>query len=183
MIRPGPRNSITDVAGILVGNAEMPPLTTGTTVVIPERVAGCAVDVRGGGPGTRDTEALDPAATGLLAVALGEATKTVPYVTDALKAYAFTVRFGQATNTDDAEGEVISTSDRRPTDDTIRAALRAFDVLHAGAGPGGTDIARPATFIASGGVIGWRDLTDNYRVRPRPADLLAAVRSLRGRPD
>lgn len=70
---------------------------------------------------------LDPAATGLLAVALGEATKTVPYVTDALKAYAFTVRFGRSTNTDDAEGEVTGTSDARPTDDAIRAALPAFE--------------------------------------------------------
>ncbi len=69
---------------------------------------------------------LDPAATGLLAVALGEATKTVPYVTDALKAYVFTVRLGQATNTDDAEGEVIAESDLRPTDDEIEAALEGF---------------------------------------------------------
>lgn len=69
---------------------------------------------------------LDPAATGLLAVALGEATKTVPYVTDALKAYDFSIRIGQATNTDDAEGEVIDTSDLRPDDDAIRAALPAF---------------------------------------------------------
>ncbi|GGH54575.1 tRNA pseudouridine(55) synthase TruB [Frigidibacter albus] len=69
---------------------------------------------------------LDPAATGVLAVALGEATKTVPYITDALKCYRFTVRLGAATNTDDAEGEVIATSDLRPTDDHIRAALPAF---------------------------------------------------------
>ncbi|TCM82076.1 tRNA pseudouridine(55) synthase TruB [Rhodovulum steppense] len=69
---------------------------------------------------------LDPAATGVLAVALGEATKTVPYITDALKAYRFTVRFGIATNTDDAEGEVIATSDERPTDDEIRKALTGF---------------------------------------------------------
>ena len=69
---------------------------------------------------------LDPEATGVLAVALGEATKTVPYVTDALKAYAFTVRLGQATNTDDAEGEVIATSDLRPSDDEIKAALGQF---------------------------------------------------------
>jgi peroxiredoxin len=62
-------------------------------------------------------------------------------------------------------------------------ALRAFDVLHAGAGPGGTDIARPATFIASGGAIAWRDLTENYRVRPRPAELLRAVRPLRPKSD
>jgi len=69
---------------------------------------------------------LDPAATGVLAVALGEATKTVPYITDALKCYRFTVRLGAATNTDDAEGEVIASSDTRPTDDQIRAALPAF---------------------------------------------------------
>lgn len=69
---------------------------------------------------------LDPEATGVLAIALGEATKTVPYITDALKAYRFTVRLGQATNTDDAEGEVIASSDARPTDDEITAALAPF---------------------------------------------------------
>ncbi|MFY0693329.1 MAG: tRNA pseudouridine(55) synthase TruB [Paracoccaceae bacterium] len=74
---------------------------------------------------------LDPEATGVLAVALGEATKTVPYITDALKAYRFTVRLGQATNTDDAEGEVIAESDLRPSDDDIKAALPGFtgDIL------------------------------------------------------
>ncbi|QUS35994.1 tRNA pseudouridine(55) synthase TruB [Falsirhodobacter algicola] len=66
---------------------------------------------------------LDPAATGVLAVALGEATKTVPYITDALKCYRFMVRLGQATNTDDAEGTVIATSDARPDDAAIEAAL------------------------------------------------------------
>ncbi|NCO22438.1 MAG: tRNA pseudouridine(55) synthase TruB [Rhodobacterales bacterium] len=66
---------------------------------------------------------LDPDATGVLAVALGEATKTVPYITDAMKAYRFTVRLGQATNTDDAEGEVIAQSDLRPTDGQIIKAL------------------------------------------------------------
>lgn len=69
---------------------------------------------------------LDPAATGVLAVALGEATKTVPYITDALKCYRFMVRFGAATTTDDAEGSVIETSALRPADDAIRAALAAF---------------------------------------------------------
>ncbi len=58
MIRPGPRNSITDVPGILVGNAEAPGLVTGATAVVPGRPAIAAVDVRGGGPGTRETEAL-----------------------------------------------------------------------------------------------------------------------------
>lgn len=70
---------------------------------------------------------LDPAATGVLAVALGEATKTVPYITDADKAYRFTVRLGAATNTDDAEGEVIATSDLRPSDAEIREALPGFE--------------------------------------------------------
>lgn len=74
---------------------------------------------------------LDPAATGVLAIALGEATKTVPFVTDALKAYDFTVAFGAATNTDDAQGEVIETSDKRPGDDQIVSALSDFtgDIL------------------------------------------------------
>ena len=69
---------------------------------------------------------LDPEATGILAVALGEATKTVPFVTDAQKAYEFTVKFGASTNTDDAEGEVIAMSDARPTDAEIEAELPAF---------------------------------------------------------
>ncbi len=63
MIRPGPRNSFTDVPGILVGNAEAPGLTTGATAVIPEHPAIAAVDVRGGGPGSRETEALAPEST------------------------------------------------------------------------------------------------------------------------
>lgn len=69
---------------------------------------------------------LDPAATGVLAVALGEATKTVPFIADALKCYRFVVRFGAATSTDDAEGTVIATSAARPTDAEIAAALAAF---------------------------------------------------------
>lgn len=69
---------------------------------------------------------LDPEATGVLAIALGEATKTVPYVTDALKAYEFTVNWGAATNTDDAEGEVIARSDLRPDEAAIKAALPSF---------------------------------------------------------
>jgi tRNA pseudouridine55 synthase len=69
---------------------------------------------------------LDPAATGVLAIALGEATKTVPYITDALKCYRFMVNLGAATNTDDAEGEVIATAAARPSDAEIEAALAAF---------------------------------------------------------
>ena len=68
---------------------------------------------------------LDPLATGILPIALGEATKTVPYAMDASKAYRFTLRFGEARSTDDAEGEVVQTSDVRPGDEAIRAILPA----------------------------------------------------------
>ncbi|MGO9817846.1 MAG: tRNA pseudouridine(55) synthase TruB [Acidocella sp.] len=69
---------------------------------------------------------LDPLATGILPIALGAATKTVPYVMDSTKIYHFTIRFGEARDTDDAEGAVVATSDARPTDDEIRAALPQF---------------------------------------------------------
>jgi tRNA pseudouridine55 synthase len=69
---------------------------------------------------------LDPLATGLLPIALGEATKTVPYVMDAIKTYRFTLRFGQARTTEDAEGEISATSDARPSDAEIRRALPGF---------------------------------------------------------
>jgi len=66
---------------------------------------------------------LDPLATGLLPIALGAATKTVPYAMDGRKAYRFTVRWGEARTTDDAEGEVVETNDVRPDADAIRAVL------------------------------------------------------------
>ena len=66
---------------------------------------------------------LDPRATGVLPIALGEATKTVPYVMDGAKTYRFTVRWGEATSTDDTEGDIIATSPDRPTADRIRIAL------------------------------------------------------------
>ncbi|MGJ8682915.1 tRNA pseudouridine(55) synthase TruB, partial [Paraglaciecola sp.] len=69
---------------------------------------------------------LDPDATGLLAVALGEATKTIPFVTDALKSYEFTLAFGSSTSTDDASGEILEASDHRPDTDQIEAALAQF---------------------------------------------------------
>ena len=69
---------------------------------------------------------LDPDATGVLAVALGEATKTVATVTDALKCYDFTVNWGAETATDDASGEVVRTSDARPDRAAVEAALPAF---------------------------------------------------------
>ena len=107
---------------------------------------------------------LDPLATGVLPIALGAATKTVPYVMDGAKRYRFTLRFGEARDTDDAEGAVTASSPRRPTDDEIHAALpalrgaimqvppafsaikvageRAYDLARAGAAP--VLAARPA---------------------------------------
>ncbi|HET6161265.1 MAG TPA: tRNA pseudouridine(55) synthase TruB [Dongiaceae bacterium] len=72
---------------------------------------------------------LDPLASGILPIALGEATKTVPYAMDASKTYRFTLSFGEARATDDAEGAVVQTSDRRPSDDEIRAILPHFTGL------------------------------------------------------
>lgn len=69
---------------------------------------------------------LDPLATGVLPIAFGEATKTVPYVMDATKRYRFTAKWGEATTTDDREGDVIATSDKRPSRDEIEAALPHF---------------------------------------------------------
>ena len=69
---------------------------------------------------------LDPLAQGILPIALGEATKTVPFMMEAVKTYRFTVRWGLATTTDDREGDVLETSEHRPTDDDIEAVLGAF---------------------------------------------------------
>jgi tRNA pseudouridine55 synthase len=69
---------------------------------------------------------LDPLATGILPIALGEATKTVPYAVDGEKAYRFTVRFGAETDTDDAEGTVVATSEARPSRAVIEAILDDF---------------------------------------------------------
>ncbi|MBL4612598.1 MAG: tRNA pseudouridine(55) synthase TruB, partial [Emcibacter sp.] len=69
---------------------------------------------------------LDPLATGILPIAFGEATKTIPFIMDARKTYEFTVTFGEARATDDAEGDVIATSDIRPTEAAILAALPGF---------------------------------------------------------
>ena len=69
---------------------------------------------------------LDPLATGILPIALGEATKTVPYAVDGEKAYRFTVRFGTETDTDDAEGDVVRTSEKVPTPEAIEDILADF---------------------------------------------------------
>jgi tRNA pseudouridine55 synthase len=69
---------------------------------------------------------LDPLASGCLPIALGEATKTVPFVMEGQKTYLFTVRWGEERDTDDAEGRVVATSDQRPTPEAVREVLPRF---------------------------------------------------------
>jgi tRNA pseudouridine55 synthase len=69
---------------------------------------------------------LDPLASGCLPIALGEATKTVPFVFDGRKTYRFTIRWGEERDTDDAEGRVVATSDKRPDRNTIERLLPRF---------------------------------------------------------
>ena len=69
---------------------------------------------------------LDPLASGMLPIALGDATKTVPYVMDGAKVYRFTVAWGEERSTDDLEGKATKTSDKRPSEADIRALLPQF---------------------------------------------------------
>ena len=69
---------------------------------------------------------LDPDATGVLPIALGEATKTIPYIIDEIKSYQFCVKFGEATDTDDANGEIIQKSSKRPSDEEISNKLQKY---------------------------------------------------------
>ena len=82
---------------------------------------------------------LDPLATGLLPIALGEATKTVPFVQAGGKRYRFTLEWGSATSTDDAEGEIVATSGIRPSEAELQAMLPRFV---------GTILQRPPAFSA-----------------------------------
>jgi tRNA pseudouridine55 synthase len=92
-----------------------------TSAHVVARVRGLLGAEKAGHGGT-----LDPLATGVLPIALGEATKTVGWVMDGAKAYRFTVRWGEARTTDDAEGAVIETSPMRPTEAAIHAVLPRF---------------------------------------------------------
>ena len=98
---------------------DKPAGMTSAAVVAAVRRATHAAKVGHGGT-------LDPLATGVLPIALGEATKTVSYVMDGSKNYRFTIRWGEQRNTDDAEGDVVNVSDVRPTEDAIRAVLPRF---------------------------------------------------------
>lgn len=98
---------------------DKPAGVTSAAVVAAVRRATHAAKVGHGGT-------LDPLATGVLPIALGEATKTVSYVMDGSKIYRFTTRWGEQRNTDDAEGDVVKVSDVRPTEEAIRAVLPRF---------------------------------------------------------
>ena len=98
---------------------DKPSGITSTTVVNKARRAFDAQKAGHGGT-------LDPLATGVLPIAFGAATKTVPYIMDSTKIYHFTLRFGESRDSDDADGQVTGTSDVRPTDAQIRAELGAF---------------------------------------------------------
>ncbi len=92
--------------------------TSAQAVAAVRRITGAAKAGHGG--------TLDPMATGVLPIALGEATKTVAYVIGSAKTYRFTIRWGEARDTDDAEGAVIETAEARPDEAAIRAALPDF---------------------------------------------------------
>ena len=96
------------------------PLGMGSTQAV-SRVRRLFDAAKAGHAGT-----LDPLATGILPIALGEATKTVPFMMDARKVYRFTIEWGASTATLDREGEIIGRSDIRPTPDQVRAVLPVF---------------------------------------------------------
>ena len=69
---------------------------------------------------------LDPDATGVLPIALGEATKTIPYIMDEIKSYHFCIKLGEATDTDDASGQIINISSKRPSDNKVSTLLHKY---------------------------------------------------------
>ena len=96
------------------------PLTMGSTEAVT-RVRRLFNAQKAGHAGT-----LDPLASGILPIALGEATKTVPFMVDAQKVYRFSVRWGVSTTTLDREGEITGDSAVRPSVEAVKAALLAF---------------------------------------------------------
>jgi tRNA pseudouridine55 synthase len=117
--KPGKPNRARKIRGRALDGwliIDKPPGLTSTDVVNRVRRAFDAQKAGHGGT-------LDPLATGVLPIAFGAATKTVPYVMDGTKLYRFTLRFGQARDTDDADGQITATAEGRPTDAEIEAAL------------------------------------------------------------
>ena len=115
-----PRRDRRDIHGWIVLDKPI-GMTSTQAVAVVKRLFSAK---RAGHAGT-----LDPLATGGLPIALGEATKTVPFVMDGRKRYRFTVCWGEERDTDDTEGQVVKTSDARPTAEAIRALLPQFTGL------------------------------------------------------
>ena len=114
---PKPKRQKRDVHGWLVLDKPVGMTSTHAVSVVKRLYSARRV----GHAGT-----LDPLASGLLPIALGEATKTVPFVMDGRKTYQFSVRWGEERDTDDAEGRVTATSEARPSLDEIKALLPRF---------------------------------------------------------
>jgi tRNA pseudouridine55 synthase len=114
---PAPKKQKRDVHGWLVLDKPVGMTSTHAVSVIKHLFAA----KRAGHAGT-----LDPLASGCLPIALGEATKTVPFVVDGRKTYRFTVKWGEERDTDDAEGGVVATGDNRPERMAIEALLSRF---------------------------------------------------------
>jgi tRNA pseudouridine55 synthase len=114
---PKPKRPKYDVHGWVVLDKPVGMTSTHAVAVVKRLFAA----KRAGHAGT-----LDPLASGALPVALGEATKTVPFVMDGRKRYRFTVRWGEERDTDDAEGRVVATSADRPSAEAIAAELPRF---------------------------------------------------------
>jgi tRNA pseudouridine55 synthase len=114
---PAPKKQKRDVHGWLVLDKPVGMTSTHAVSVIKHLFAA----KRAGHAGT-----LDPLASGCLPIALGEATKTVPFVVDGRKTYCFTVKWGEERDTDDAEGGVVATGDNRPERAAIEALLSRF---------------------------------------------------------
>src|SRR6185437_10234118 len=115
-----PRRDKRDIHGWIVLDKPI-GMTSTQAVAVVKRLFSAK---RAGHAGT-----LDPLASGGLPIALGEATKTVPFVMDGHKRYRFTVCWGEERDTDDTEGEVVKASESRPTADAIRALLPRFTGL------------------------------------------------------
>ncbi len=143
-------------------------MTSTRAVAIVRRIFNAA---KAGHAGT-----LDPLATGMLPIALGEATKTVPFIVDASKDYEFTVRWGEQRNTDDREGDVVGTSDNRPDNQAILACLDNYR---------GEIMQTPPTYSAVkiDGVRAYDLARDGAAVEPKPRQAQIYSFDLVGEPD
>jgi tRNA pseudouridine55 synthase len=143
-------------------------LTSTRAVAIVRRIFNAA---KAGHAGT-----LDPLATGMLPIALGEATKTVPFIVDASKDYEFTVCWGAQRDTDDREGDVVETSDTRPDERAILDCLDAYrgDIMQ-------TPPAYSA--IKIDGARAYDLARDGVKVEPKPREAHIFSFELVGQPD